>query len=238
MFPWVSDGTGAATLGLIVRLAVGVVLITALVVPAQASAAPELQTELERASVRYGSAHTVTGSLMDGRTPLGGQAIVLEGRRYPYGGSYRVIERATTAADGSFEFEAELDRNHRLKVTAPAQGLTSDRMQAYTLPDIELSFRAVEPGVVRLYQRYTVPKRVRLSAPTLFYLGSRKAKRASVRRTGTLKRVRAGKYSSQATIRLPAGWNGAFRFASCFRASKGSGMGDPGQSCPRLRYRF
>ena len=33
-------------------------------------------------------------------------------------------------------------------------------------------------GVVRLYQRYTVPKNVRLSSPTLFYLGPRGAKRA------------------------------------------------------------
>ena len=54
-------------------------------------------------------------------------------------------------------------------------------LQAYTLPAFELSFRALEPGVVRLYQRYTVPKSVRLSAPTLFYLGTRGAKRASLR---------------------------------------------------------
>ena len=84
---------------------------------------------------------------------------MLEGRRYPYEGSYRVIERATTDADGTFAFKPELDRNHRLRVTAPAQGLTSDVLQAYVLPAFELSFRAVRPGVVRLYQRYTVPKR-------------------------------------------------------------------------------
>ena len=41
--------------------------------------------------------HTVTGTLTDGTTPLAGQEVVLEGRRYPYEGSYRVIERATTA---------------------------------------------------------------------------------------------------------------------------------------------
>jgi hypothetical protein len=214
------------------------VLAAALAVPASAHAAPRLKADLQDPSVRYGAAHTVTGGLTDGATPLAGQRVVLEGRRYPYEGSYRIIERATTKADGSYEFRADLDRNHRLRVSAPAQALRSEPLKAYTLPGFELSFRAVAPGVVRLYQRYTVPKRVRLRAPTLFYLGRRSAKRASMRRTGALKRVRAGRYASQVTVRLPARWNGAFRFGSCFRASTGAGMGDPHQSCPRLRYRF
>jgi hypothetical protein len=170
--------------------------------------------------------------------PLANQEVILEGRRYPYEGSYRVIERGTTDADGNFRFDAELDRNHRLRVVAPAQKLTSMRLQAYTLPGFELSFRALSPGVVRLYQRYTVPKQVRLSAPTLFYLGKRGASRASLRRTGEVKRVKAGRYTSQVTITLPSSWNGAFRYASCFRASTGSGMGDPTQSCPKLRLQF
>jgi hypothetical protein len=220
------------------RLVVLAVVAAALAAPAHASAAPLLKVKLERSSVRYGSSHTVSGSLTDGATGLAGQEVVLEGRRYPYEGSYRVIERATTALDGSFKFKVKLDRNHRLRVSAPAQLTTSKFARAYTLPDIELSYRGIAPGVVRLYQRYTVPKRVRLSAPTLFYLGPRKAKRSSLRRTGELKRVRAGKYSSSVDVRLPAGWNGSFQFASCFRASPGSGMGDPGQSCPRLKYRF
>ena len=135
-------------------------------------------------------------------------------------------------------FKTELDRNHRLRVVAPAQELTSMRLQAYTLPGFELSFRALSPGVVRLYQRYTVPKQVRLNAPTLFYLGRRGAARASIRRTGNLKHVRAGRYTSHVTVTLPSSWNGAFRYASCFRASVGSGMGDPDQSCPKLALRF
>ena len=220
------------------RLVVLAVLAAALAAPATASAQPVVKIELERAAVRYESPHTVTGTLTDGTTELAGQEVVLEGRRYPYEGSYRVIERATTGPDGSFKFKVELDRNHRLRVSAPAQLVSSKYAQAYTLPGFELSFRAVSPGVVRLYQRYTVPKRVRLSSPTLFYLGPRGAKRATVRRTGNLRRVRAGRYTSSATVRLPAGWNGAFKFASCFRASIGSGMGDPKQSCPQLKYRF
>lgn len=216
----------------------GVLVAACLALPASAQAAPLLTVELARESVRYGAAHRVQGTLVDGTTALADQEVILEGRRYPYEGSYRVIERGTTDAEGRFEFDAELDRNHRLRVIAPAQRLTSKRLQAYTLPGFELSFRALSPGVVRLYQRYTVPKNVRLSSPTLFYLGKRGASRASLRRTGELKRVKAGRYTSQVTVTLPSSWNGAFRYASCFRASPGSGMGDPGQSCPKLRLQF
>jgi len=59
-----------------------------------------------------------------------------------------------------------------------------------------------------------------------------------MRVSGELKRVKAGRYTSTVDIALPASWNGTFRFASCFRASTGSGMGDPKQSCPVLHYKF
>jgi hypothetical protein len=149
-----------------------------------------------------------------------------------------VIARTTTDVEGKFSYSTKLDRNHRLRVSAPTQRLLSDVKRAYTLPAFELSFRALRPGVVRLYQRYTVPKTVRLSAPTLFYLGPRGAKRASKRVVAELKRTSAGRYTSSATVDLPAGWRGAFRYASCFRPSAGSGMGDPAATCPRLRLAF
>jgi hypothetical protein len=220
-----------------VRIA-AVLTFAALALPASAAAAPTLGATLETSSVRYGDTHTVAGTLVDGATPLGAQEVVLEGRRYPYEGSYRVIARTTTDAEGRFSFEPELDRNHRLRVTAPAQSLTSKQLQAYTLPAFELSFRALRPGVVRLYQRYTVPKSVRLSSPTLFYLGSRKAKRSSVRESAKVERTKAGRYLSKTDVTLPAGWHGAFRYASCFRPSKGTGMGDPDAKCPKLRLAF
>jgi hypothetical protein len=221
-----------------VRFAVIISLLAALLVPASAHAAPAFDVDLERDSVQYGAAHTVEGTLADGATPLVGQEVVLEGLRYPYDGSYRVIDRQTTDNEGKFTFEPELDRNHRLRAVAPALMLESDVLNAYTLPAFELSFRALRPGVVRLYQRYTVPKTVKLKAPTLFYLGSRKAKRASLRESGDLDRTRAGRYSSRVTVRLPDGWNGAFRYASCFRPTAGAGMGDPRAKCPKRRLEF
>jgi hypothetical protein len=213
-------------------------LAAILVVPASASAAPLLRVKLTRDSVRYGAEHRVTGTLLDGTAPVVGQDVVLEGRRYPYEGSYRVLTRATTDAKGEFTLDAELDRNHRVRVTAPAVAQTSPTLRAYVLPEFELSFRALRPGVVRLYQRYTVPRSVRLKSPTLFYLGRRGAERATRRVSADVTRTRAGKYLSKVDFNVPDSWDGAFRYASCFRSSTGSGMGDPDQSCPRLRLEF
>jgi hypothetical protein len=222
-----------------VRIAVVTALVAMLAVtPASALAAPEVTVELQRESVRYGAAHRLTGALKDGAAPLAAQEVVLEGLRYPYEGSYRVIARAQTDEQGAFKFTERLDRNHRLRVVAPALNAISATAHAYTLPAFQLSFRALRPGVVRLYQRYTVPKTVRLKSPTLFYLGSRKAKRASKRVVAEVRLTSAGRYTSRADVELPARWNGAFKFASCFRPTPGAGMGDPRGTCPRLRFAF
>ncbi len=218
------------------RLLIAVILLLAL--PASAPAAPALELKVAKPAVRFGATHRVTGSLMDGTTPLAGQEIVLEGQRYPFHGSFREIARTTTDDKGEFAFRPALDRNHRLRVAAPAQRTTSQALRTYTLPSFELSFRALAPGVARIYQRYTVPKTVRLSAPTLFYLGARAAERASRRVSAKTKRTSAGHYTAAATVRLPSGWHGRFRFGSCFRTSPRSGMGEPSASCPKLRLRF
>jgi hypothetical protein len=209
-----------------------------LAAPATAQAAPSLVVDVDKAAVGYGSRHTVNGTLEDGTTPLAGQEVVLEGRRYPYEGSYRVIARATTDDKGRFKFRPKLDRNHILRVVAPAQRLTSESEHAYTLPSFSLSYRAVGPGVARLFQRYTVPKGVKLTAPTHFYLGHQGAKWSTKAMTGATKRTAAGRYSSTVKVRLPMAWHGRFRYGSCFRTTQGSGMGDPKATCPKVRLRF
>jgi hypothetical protein len=209
-----------------------------LAAPAAAQAAPSLVVDVDKAAVGYGSRHTVNGTLEDATTPLAGQEVVLEGRRYPYEGSYRVIGRTMTDAEGRFKFRPKLDRNHILRVVAPAQRLTSESEHAYTLPSFSLSYRAIGPGVARLYQRYTVPKGVKLTAPTHFYLGRHGAKRSSKAMTGATKRTAAGHYRSTVKVRLPMSWHGRFRYGSCFRTTQGSGMGDPKATCPKVRLRF
>jgi hypothetical protein len=218
------------------RLLLAVFVLLAL--PASASAAPALELTIAKPAVRYGATHSVTGTLMDGTTPLAGQEIVLEGQRYPFHGSFREIARTTTDEKGEFAFRPSLDRNHRLRVAAPAQRAVSQALRTYTLPSFELSFRALEPGVARIYQRYTVPKSVRLDEPTLFYLGARGSERASKRVSAKTKRTSAGHYTAVATVHLPSAWHGRFRFGSCFRTTPGSGMGEPSATCPKLRLRF
>jgi hypothetical protein len=220
-----------------VRLAVALVA-AALVAPATAQAAPTLVIDLAKPSVGYGARHTVTGTLADGLSPLADQQVILEGRRYPYEGSYRVLATALTDARGDFRFTPKLDRNHGLRVVAPAQRLTSETVHAYTLPSFSLSYRALAPGVARLTQRYTVPKPVRLSAPTHFYIGRQGARYASRTSNAATRRTGAGHYTASVNVRLPAAWHGRFRFGSCFRTSPGSGMGDPKATCPKLRLRF
>jgi hypothetical protein len=221
-----------------VRLAVVTAAVALLAAPAAAQAAPTLVVNVAKPSVGYGARHTISGTLADGLMPLAGQQVILEGRRYPYHGAYQVIAKALTDAKGDFTFTPKLDRNHILRVVAPAQQLTSQREPVYTLPSFSLSFRALRPGVARLTQRYTVPKPVKLTAPTHFYVGPRGAKYASMALTGATTRIRAGRYIASVTVGLPAAWHGRFRFGSCFRTSPGSGMGDPRATCPKRRLRF
>jgi hypothetical protein len=222
-----------------VRLAVPLAASAALLAtPAAAQAAPALVVDVAKPSVGLGAAHTVTGTLADNLAPLPAQQVILEGRRYPYDGSYRVIAKATTDAKGNFTFKPKLDRDTILRVVAPAQRATSDTVHTYTLPAFTLSYRAVAPGVARLTQRYTVPKDVKLSSPTHFYLGKRGAKVASRELTGATRRTSKGHYAASVKVRLPAAWKGRFRFGSCFRTSPGSGMGDPHATCPKVHLRF
>jgi hypothetical protein len=221
-----------------VRPAVLLALPAMLLAPATAQAAPALVVDVAKPTVGFGAAHTVNGTLTDGLTALPGQQVILEGRRYPYDGSYRVIAKALTDAKGAFTFKPRLDRDTVLRVVAPAQRATSDRVHTYTLPSFTLSYRAVAPGVARLTQRYTVPKDVKLSSPTHFYLGRHGAKVASKQMTGATRRTAKGHYAASVKVRLPAAWKGRFRFGSCFRTSPGSGMGDPKATCPKVHLRF
>jgi hypothetical protein len=214
-----------------------VALLALLVAPAAAQAAPGLTLKVVTPEVRFGEAHHLNGVLADGFTVFGGQSVVLEGQRFPYTGGFHELAHTVTDARGAFHFAPKLDRNYKLRVSAPTLGATSPYVRAYTFPAITLTFRALRPGFVRLIQRYSVPLGVRLTAPTLFYLGPRGARRSSMRARGETRRLRAGRFRGRATVRLPARWHGRFRFASCFHTSPRTGMGKPDAACPK-RIRF
>ena len=110
-------------------------------------------------------------------------------------------------------------------------------MRAYLFPFTTLTFRARSSRVIKLTQRYRVPKGVKLKQRTIFYVGKRGRKTAPRVASGKLERVRSGRYTSSAVVRLPKAWNGRFRYASCFRYTGGSGLGNPRATCPS-KFRF
>jgi hypothetical protein len=200
-----------------------------------ASAAVTVDMRISPEETRFGEATDITGTALQDGVPFAGQPVQLEGRRYPFEDEYAVLETGVTGPDGTYAFSRELDRNWDLQVRV-ADGV-SLAQRAYVFPAFTLTFRARNSRVIRLTQRYRVPRGVRLDKPTIFYVGRRGAKRAPRAATGELERIRAGRYRSTAIVRLPARWNGRFRYASCFRYSGGSGMGNPRAQCPR-RFKF
>jgi hypothetical protein len=187
-------------------------LIVALGAPA-AHAAVTVDMRVSPEEIRYGSAAGITGrALLDG-APLAGQPVQLEGRRYPYDGEFRVLDEAVTAADGTYGFERELDRNWDLRVRVG--DAVSRRERAYVFPAFALSFRARNSRVIRLTQRYRVPRGVRLEKPTIFYVARRGAARAARAATAELERIGAGRYRASTLVRIPSAWKGRFRYASC-----------------------
>jgi hypothetical protein len=209
-------------------------LLLALAAPA-ASAQVAVEFDVEPLEVRYGDATEVTGTVTEDGVPAPGLEVILEGRRYPFDADLRTLETTTTDAEGAFAFEREFDRNW--EVRARVGLLAARRVRFSVFPDFTLRFRARSRHVIRLTQTYRVPRGVRLERPTLFYVGRRSARRAPVRAKAEVERTGPGRFRSAAVVRLPTAWNGRFRYASCFRHTFGSGMGDPRADCPR-RFRF
>jgi hypothetical protein len=109
----------------------------------------------------------------------------------------------------------------------------------FILPAFTLDFELLRPGLIRMTQVYTVPKRVKLTRPTRFYVGPCRlrdgvctAKRAPLKAVAKTKKLRKGRYRARAKVRIPRSV-GHIQYVSCFRYSPGSGMGDPDLRCPR-----
>jgi hypothetical protein len=208
---------------------------TLLVAAPAASAATTVTIRATPPENQFGINTMIAGQVTVDGAPAAGQAVQLEGRRYPYESEFAAVATATTAADGTYSFKRSLDRNWQFRVAA--SGATSKRVRAYVYPDTTLTFQPRSSRVIKLTQRYRVPTGVRLEQPTIFYVGKRGKATAPRVATAKLERIRAGRYRSTAVVRLPAAWKGRFRYASCFRYTGGSGMGNPRASCPR-KFRF
>ena len=217
------------------RLA-SVLFLVVLLLPATASAA-EVSLTLDEPEVQYGTAHRVTGRLVEGTSPLAGRTVQLQGRAYPYDGPFQMLATTTTDADGAYAVKRKFDRNMQLQAVAPDAGATSRVVRAYVFPRPRSVFKALSRHRLRITQFLRTPPNVKLSARTNFYLARQGAR--SARRVARAKphRVGRGRFKATATVKLPRSWGGAFKYASCFRYSEGSGLGNPGASCPK-RWRF
>jgi hypothetical protein len=231
-------------------------LALTLVAAAQASAAEVSVRVGSKAGVRLGTPTAVTGRATDAGAPLAGRTVRLEVKRHPYKGRWKVQAVHRTAADGRYAFSPRLRRNHRIRVrlvgapaaneyVLPEPDTLSARRSAYVLPAFTLAFKQRGLGAIRITQTYTVPRGVRLTAPTRFYLGACApdardrctVKRVPFKAKAKTRRVRSGRFVARATIPVPASFGGRFNYVSCFGYSKGSGMGDPDLRCPRRSVR-
>jgi hypothetical protein len=212
-----------------------------LLVAAPAARAAEVSIRVDEGDrgIHFGQRHEITGTLTsDGTAPLAGQQVVLQGQPFPFEDPLKQLATATTAADGTFTFEQELSRNTKLRVVAPGANARSEVVTAHVFPATSLSFRQIRSGVVRITQSYRVPRDVRLSGKTLFYVAPRNAKTSKINRLASTKRTSAGHFRARVTVTIPASYNGRFRYAACYRYTPKSGLGDPKISCPRSGYRF
>jgi len=215
-----------------------IALLALAIAPTAASAAVLDLAVSPKGGADFGDRHTITGKLTgpDG-APLVGHPVDLEARRYPYKGSFGKVTSAMSGLDGRFAFERAFDRNHQVRVVAPEFGDRSEVAPVHVFPRTALSFGLVRRNVIRIVQSYRTPNSVRLTAPTLFYVGkagkqraplAARAKTKPVKRKG--KRVK-GRFRASALVRIPRSWAGRFRYASCFPYN--AGMGSPKLGCPK-----
>src|SRR5918992_4708248 len=96
-----------------------VILATLALLLAAPVAAADVTLELAPEESRYGSPTEVTGTVTDAAgAPLAGLEVTLAGRRYPFKGEFRSLERTTTDAEGAYRFEREFERNWQVRVLA------------------------------------------------------------------------------------------------------------------------
>lgn len=204
-------------------------------------AAPAAAAEIKlkvgpREGVELGEPHRISGVLTDDDgDPLPDQVVTLSVRPWPYDGPYEVLDTGTTGPAGEYRFDPTFRRNQRIRVSALG---ASEAAQAAVFPHARLTYRTVGRNRVRLIQILTGPAPVGISGRTRFYIGRARAVAARFVKSSAPERRRPGRYVARRTVRIPARFHGRFSYAACFRASNGSGLGDPDKPCPRRRFEF
>ena len=110
----------------------------------------------------------------------------------PTGAGSSKVATATSGLDGRFAFERAFDRNHQVRVFAPEFGDRSAVEPVYVFPRTNLSFDLVRRNVIRVVQTYRTPTNVKLTAPTLFYVGQAGKTQAPLAARAKTRPVRPG----------------------------------------------
>ena len=212
-----------------------VALLLLLAAAAPAAAATLSLTADPEDGVVLGALHGVRGTVEEAGEPLADEAVILDVRALRGPRRFARLVRTTTGSRGGFAFQEAFDRNVEVRVTAAGERRTR---RLHVFPKARIADRTVGRNRVQLIQYLRGPKDVRIVGSSRFYLGRPRAARAPAIGVARVRRRRAGRYVARLTVRVPKRYRGRFSYAVCFRASRRSGMGDPGQACPRRRFSF
>ena len=116
----------------------------------------------------------------------------LEVRRFPYTGAWKARGETRTDGEGGFAFAPKLDRNHEVRARLVGRGVLpgggpyalpegdvlSIVRDVFVLPAFTLDFEQLRTGLIRISQVYSVPRDVKLTKATRFYVGPVQARRA------------------------------------------------------------
>jgi hypothetical protein len=129
-------------------------LAVALVATGGAATIPTVSAAAVPAELTLGSSLIVSGTVDEGASPLGGQALTLEASSYPYK-TWQPAGIGVSAADGSFQIAATAPQgNERLRVLdTAAAGVPSPTLDVLVDPRVALAAADLGPGRVRLSAR-------------------------------------------------------------------------------------
>ena len=227
-----------------------IALLALAIAPTAASAAVLDIAVTPKGGADFGESHTITGKLTGPYgAPLAGRPVELEVRSYPYrAAASRRWPRRPPGSTGASPSSGRSTATTRSASWRPSSAIAARVEPLYVFPRTALSFALVRRNVIRVVQTYRTPKNVKLTAPTLFYVGKAGKKKAPLAARAKTKPVRAkgkgkkqgkiikGRFRASALVRIPNAWGGRFRYASCFPYN--AGMGNPKLGCPKKRYTF
>lgn len=199
---------------------------------------PALTIATEEQEIVQGRTVPVRGAV-SGMLVLAGVAVEVQRDVWPFDGGWEPIARASTGADGSFEFSVRTHRNTRYRVVGA--GLTSGEKTVYADLAGTLRRTSLRGPTFRSKLTLRAPRGSRAPARrvALYVL---RAGRRTARRVATprLRRVRSGVFRASATVRYLRPKRATIVIA-CYRERTPDAWGKPlpiDKACGARRLQF